>query len=89
MPFVFGAPSSNFPAIAPAAMAAASACGAPASASRKGAFPLRRTEGEWRKLLTPAQYAELVQHIEGFNYAEAHRMLQATMAPPCARPAAS
>ncbi|WP_298283002.1 peptide-methionine (R)-S-oxide reductase MsrB [Novosphingobium sp.] len=41
---------------ATAAMAAATACGAPASASRKGTFPLRHTEAEWRKLLTPAQY---------------------------------
>jgi peptide-methionine (R)-S-oxide reductase len=42
--------------VSTAAMSAASACGAPASASRKGTFPLRRTEGEWRKLLTPAQF---------------------------------
>ena len=42
--------------VSTAAMTAASACGAPASASRKGTFPLRRTEGEWRKLLTPAQF---------------------------------
>ncbi len=40
---------------ATAAMTAA-ACGAPAAATRKGTFPLRHTEAEWRKLLTPAQY---------------------------------
>ncbi len=40
---------------ATAAMSAA-ACGAPAAATRKGTFPLRHTEAEWRKLLTPAQY---------------------------------
>ena len=34
----------------------AAACGAPAAATRKGSFPLRHTEAEWRKLLTPAQY---------------------------------
>ena len=34
----------------------AAACGAPAAATRKGTFPLRHTEAEWRKLLTPAQY---------------------------------
>jgi peptide-methionine (R)-S-oxide reductase len=44
---------------ATAATAAASACGAPASASSKGTFPLRHTEAEWRKLLTPAQYTIL------------------------------
>jgi peptide-methionine (R)-S-oxide reductase len=41
---------------ATAAMAAATACGAPAAATRKGSFPLSHTEAEWRKLLTPAQY---------------------------------
>ncbi len=41
------------------AMTAATACGAPASATRKGTFPLRRTEAEWRKQLTPKQFAIL------------------------------
>ena len=41
---------------ATAAMTATAACGAPAAATRKGTFPLRHTEAEWRKLLTPAQY---------------------------------
>jgi peptide-methionine (R)-S-oxide reductase len=41
---------------ATAAMTAATACGAPASALRKGKFPLSHTEAEWRKLLTPKQY---------------------------------
>lgn len=41
---------------ATAAMAGATACGAPASATRKGTFPLRHSEAEWRKLLSPAQY---------------------------------
>jgi peptide-methionine (R)-S-oxide reductase len=41
---------------ATAAMTAATACGAPATAARKGTFPLRHTEAEWRKLLTPKQY---------------------------------
>lgn len=40
---------------ATAAMSAA-ACGTPAAATRKGTFPLRHTEAEWRKILTPAQY---------------------------------
>jgi peptide-methionine (R)-S-oxide reductase len=41
---------------ATAAMAAATACGAPVAAARKGTFPVQHTEAEWRKLLTPAQY---------------------------------
>ncbi len=40
---------------ATAAMTAAG-CGAPAAATRKGTFALQRTEAEWRKLLTPAQF---------------------------------
>ncbi|MFO1496163.1 MAG: response regulator, partial [Lysobacterales bacterium] len=36
----------------------------------------------FRALLAPPQYAELVQHIEGYQYPEAHCMLQALVAVP-------
>jgi len=41
--------------------------GAPMSAGSEGAFDVRKTDEEWRKSLTPIQYAVLRQHDTEFS----------------------